>query len=197
MSLDALLQRARSCQLCRDQLDPRPVVRLSTGSRILVIGQAPGSKVHASGVPWDDASGDHLRSWLGVERATFDDPDAFGILPMGLCYPGTGESGDLPPPPICAETWQAPLIGALQDVRLVLLIGQYAQRHHLGRTRRRTLTETVRAFASYGDQVPLPHPSWRSRIWMKRNPWFASDVLPHLRERVQDALADLTPHTPR
>lgn len=165
------------------------MLRLSEASQVLVIGQAPGSRVHASGVPWDDASGEHLREWLGIDRACFDDPSAFGILPLGLCYPGAGKSGDLPPPRICAQTWHQPLLDSLQDVHLTLLVGQYAQRAYLGRRRKRNLTETVRAFAEYGDQFPLPHPSWRSKVWMKKNPWFAQEVLPALRARVAAILA--------
>ena len=152
---------------------------------MLIVGQAPGSKVHASGVPWDDPSGDHLREWLGVDRATFDDPDRFGILPMAFCYPGKGASGDKPPPPVCAQTWHGPLVGALEQPALTLLVGQYAQKHYLGTRRKKTLTETVRHWQEYGPHDwPLPHPSWRSRGWMKRNPWFAAEVLPALREQV-------------
>jgi len=188
--MHGLLARVRSCTLCADQLEPRPVLRLSPHSRVLVVGQAPGSRVHASGIPWDDRSGEHLLEWLGVDRATFDDPDAFGILPMAFCYPGKGPSGDLPPPPRCAETWHADLHAALDDPRLTLLVGQYAQRAVLGKRRQRTLTETVRAFASYGPgTMPLPHPSWRSRDWMKKHPWFAVEVLPVLRARVAAALS--------
>jgi len=182
--LSNLVERARACRQCADQLEPRPVLRMAAESRILVIGQAPGSRVHASGVPWDDPSGDHLREWLGVDRETFDDVSLFGILPMGFCYPGKGPSGDLPPPPICADTWHDPIVAATKP-ELLLLIGQYAQKHYLGKRRRRTLTETVRAWREYGPrELPLPHPSWRSRTWMKRNPWFEAEVLPHLRERV-------------
>lgn len=184
-----LLTRVRACRLCADELEPRPVLRLAPTSRVLLIGQAPGSRVHASGIPWDDASGDHLLEWLQVDRATFEDPALFGILPMGLCYPGRGKNADLPPPPRCAATWHSALRHALTDVRLILLVGQYAQRHELGPRRRRTLTETVRAFADYGDHFPLPHPSWRSRAWRKRNPWFDDDVLPALRTRVAQALS--------
>lgn len=182
--IDALVAEVRGCRLCSDILQPRPVLRLDRESRVLVIGQAPGSKVHASGVPWDDASGEHLLEWLGVDRALFEDPACFGILPMAFCYPGKGPSGDLPPPPICAETWHTRLVDALDQPALTLLIGQYAQKQVLGPRRRRTLTETVRAFADYGDRIPLPHPSWRSRTWMKKNPWFEADVLPDLKRRV-------------
>lgn len=187
-NLEALLAAVRGCRLCEAHLEPRPVLRLARGSRILVIGQAPGSKVHASGVPWDDASGDHLLEWLGVDRPTFEDPAAFGILPMAFCYPGKGPSGDLPPPPICAETWQGALLEQLDEVRLTLLVGQYAQKQILGPERQKTLTATVRAHDRYGDRFPLPHPSWRSRQWRTKNPWFDAEVLPVLRQRVRAAL---------
>jgi len=188
--LDALLDRIRACRLCEHELEPRPVLRVASGSRILIVGQAPGSKVHASGVPWDDASGDHLLQWLDVDRPTFEDPELFGILPMAFCYPGRGTSGDRPPPPRCARTWQAPLLEAMGAPRLVLLVGQYAQRAWLGSRRERTLTATVRKFRDYLPEcLPLPHPSWRSRIWMGKNPWFQAEVLPVLRERVARELA--------
>ncbi|MCO4747636.1 MAG: uracil-DNA glycosylase family protein [Proteobacteria bacterium] len=163
-------------------------MRASRHSRIVVIGQAPGSKVHASGVPWDDPSGDHLREWLDVESADFHDPDQFAILPMGFCYPGKGKSADLPPRPECAPLWHQRVLDAMQP-SLNLLVGQYAQAAYLPE-RRRTLTETVRSFRDYGDHFPLPHPSWRSRGWRKRNPWFDADVLPVLRQRVHAALAE-------
>lgn len=192
MSLPELVATVRACTLCADTLEPRPVLRVAAESRVLVIGQAPGSKVHASGKPWADRSGATLIEWLGVDRATFDDPSRFGILPMGFCYPGRGKSGDLPPPPICAETWHPPLLDALSQRRLVLLVGQYAQARYLGARRKKTLTETVRAFEEVGPEFfPLPHPSWRSRIFMTRNPWFAEEVLPRLQQRVADALTPL------
>ncbi|MEN0067364.1 MAG: uracil-DNA glycosylase family protein [Myxococcota bacterium] len=185
------LPLVRACALCAEQLEPRPVLRLDPVSRVLVIGQAPGARVHASGVPWDDRSGEHLIEWLDVDRETFDDPRSFGILPMAFCFPGRGKSGDLPPPARCAETWHRRLLDTLPHRRLTLLVGQYAQKWYLGDRRRPTLTETVRAFGDYGpDFFPLPHPSWRSRIWMKRNPWFTSEVLPALRARVAEALDD-------
>ena len=189
-ALDPLLHEVRACRLCAHELDPRPVLRLSSASRILLVGQAPGSKVHASGVPWDDASGDHLLEWLDVSRATFEDPDAFGILPMGFCYPGKGKSGDKPPPRRCADTWHARLRAQLNP-RLTLLVGQYAVGEVLGPQRRKTLTETVQHFEDYGPELlPLPHPSWRSKGWMRRNPWFSEEVLPVLRRRVEAALSD-------
>lgn len=188
-SFDDILAAARACTLCAGSLEPNPVVRMSPRSRILVIGQAPGSKVHASGIPWDDASGDHLLEWLAVGRATFEDPELFGILPSALCYPGKGPSGDLPPPPICERTWHGPLLDAMErPPELTLLVGMYAVRNVLGKRMKRTLTETVRAFDAFGpSHFPLPHPSWRSKTWMKKNPWFATDVLPELRRRVAQA----------
>ena len=189
MSLTELVTEVRRCTLCAHELEPRPVVRLAPGSRILVVGQAPGSKVHASGKPWDDKSGERLVEWLAVDRDTFDDPERFGILPMGFCYPGRGKHADLPPPPRCAETWHGPLVAAMPDVALTLLIGIHAQKHYLGRAREKTLTATVRAHAQYQPRFfPLPHPSWRSTGWMRKNPWFEAEVLPILREAVRDAL---------
>lgn len=185
--LSDLLPRIRACTLCADILEPRPVLRLAPSSRVLIVGQAPGSKVHASGIPWDDASGDHLREWLDVDRDTFDDPELFGILPMAFCYPGKGSSGDLPPPPRCAATWQQPLLDALDGPELTLLVGQYAQRQILGRRRQKSLTATVRAWRTYlpDGLLPLPHPSWRSKVWMRKNPWFEAEVLPLLRARIE------------
>lgn len=192
MSLSQLAQEIRACTLCSDILEPRPVLRIHPESRILLVGQAPGSKVHASGIPWDDASGDHLLEWLGVDRAQFEDPRNFAIVPMAFCYPGRGNNADLPPPPRCGERWHGPLLAMLDQVRLTLVVGQYAHKFMLGTERKRTLTETVRSFPEYGPAVtPLPHPSWRSRGWMKRNPWFEEDLLPGLRDRVSK-LVDTT-----
>jgi uracil-DNA glycosylase len=186
--MDELLARVRACRICEESLEPRPVLRVSAESRILLIGQAPGSKVHASGVPWDDASGERLLDWLGVSREVFSDPASFGVLPMGFCYPGRGASGDKPPPPICAETWHDELVSRMKPA-LTLLVGQYAQKQVLGPARGGNLTETVRAWRDYGDRLPLPHPSWRVQGWMKRNAWFSEEVLPGLRVRVAEALA--------
>jgi len=194
MTFEAILRDARACTLCKAILEPNPVLRMSARSRILVVGQAPGSKVHASGVPWDDASGDHLIEWLGVDRAAFEDPELFGILPSALCYPGKGASGDLPPPPICAQTWHGPILEAMErPPQLTLLVGMYAMRNVLGKRMKRTLGATVQAFEEYGpDLLPLPHPSWRSKSWMKKNPWFEADVLPELRARVTELRRGLT-----
>ena len=191
-SLDVLLKEIRGCTLCADHLvdGVRPVVRASKSARILVAGQAPGSKVHATGIPFDDPSGDRLREWMAIDSALFYDESKIALVPMGFCYPGKGKSGDLPPRPECADTWRKPLLDALPNVRLVLVIGQYAQAWHLDKVEK-NLTETVRSFRSYSKTVmPLPHPSPRNNIWLKRNPWFATDGLPELRARVVKALGE-------
>jgi uracil-DNA glycosylase len=192
VELDHLLADIRACRACADALPlgPRPVLRASVGARLLIVGQAPGTKVHASGVPWDDASGKLLREWLGIDTDTFYDESRIAIVPMGFCYPGRGRSGDNPPRPECARLWFDTLLPRLAGVQLTLLVGQYAQRHFLGERRRSSLTETVAAWRDYApDYLPLPHPSPRNRGWLKRNAWFGEDVLPALRERVSALLA--------
>ena len=190
-SLDALLVRVRSCQLCAAYLplSPRPVLQAATGARILIASQAPGRKVHASGIPFDDASGERLRAWMGITSATFYDPHQVAILPMGFCFPGTGRSGDLPPRPECAPAWRKPLLDHLPDVRLTLVLGQYALAWHLP-LQRGTLTETVRQWRSRSPVLlALPHPSPRNNGWLRHNPWFEDELLPVLREQVARALA--------
>ena len=186
--LDALLAEIGACRLCAAALPlgPRPVLRASTTARLLIVGQAPGTKVHASGIPWNDPSGDRLRDWLAIERELFYDATQIAIVPKGFCYPGRhARGGDLPPRPECAEAWQARLLGLLASVELVLLVGQYAQKWHLGGHAKATLTETVRAWRDYApDYLPLPHPSWRTLGWARRNPWFEAEVVPELRRRV-------------
>ncbi|MFK7963584.1 MAG: uracil-DNA glycosylase family protein [Burkholderiaceae bacterium] len=180
----------RACKLCADKLEHgvRPVLQAHSHATILIAGQAPGARVHESGVPFDDPSGDRLREWMGVSREIFYDAAKVAILPMGFCYPGTGRSGDKPPMPICAKTWRTPLLQALPNLKLTLVIGQYAQKWHLDRMQA-NLTLTVKDWASYGKAVlPLPHPSPRNNIWLKRNPWFEQDVLPALKQRVNAAL---------
>lgn len=187
-----LLREVRACGLCAAHLPlgPRPVFQISQTARILIAGQAPGSKVHASGIPFADASGDRLRDWLGLDRETFYDARRVAMLPMGFCYPGTGKSGDLPPRPECAAVWRAKILGELRAVKLTLVIGQYALDWHLGSRAKATLTETVRAWREYQPGLlPLPHPSPRNNIWLKKNPWFAREVLPELRKLVETALA--------
>lgn len=178
-----LLNEARSCQLCARHLphSPRPVVRAEVEARLLIIGQAPGARVHASGIPWDDPSGDRLREWLGMSREVFYDESQVAIMPMGFCYPGRGRSGDLPPRPECAPRWHAELLACLPNIQLTLLIGRYAQQYYLTDSRR-TLTETVK---NWHEHLPryfvLPHPSPRNYTWLASNPWFGTDVLPELK----------------
>ncbi|WP_374414910.1 uracil-DNA glycosylase family protein [Novosphingobium colocasiae] len=190
-ALDTLLTEIRACRLCTSALgfEPRPVVAAARSARILVIGQAPGSRVHASGLAWDDDSGNRLRGWLTMDRETFYDPAQVAHMPSGFCYPGKGKGGDLPPRRECAPMWHARLRAELPDVRLTLLLGTHAQRFYLPRGFAPNLTEAVRASPHAPDGLfPLPHPAWRSRLWMARNPWFESDVLPTLRLRVAAAL---------
>ncbi|HEU4666000.1 MAG TPA: uracil-DNA glycosylase family protein [Dokdonella sp.] len=187
-SLDALLARIRACRACEAQLPlgPRPVLQAHADARVLVVGQAPGARVHASGVPWDDASGARLREWLGVDTRTFYDAKRFAIVPIGFCYPGRGTSGDRPPRPECAPMWLAPLLARLPAIRLTVLVGQFAQRRMLGSARKASLTDTVRAWHAYGPGiVPLPHPSPRNQPWFKQHAWFDAEVLPELRARVR------------
>ncbi|SOZ65506.1 conserved hypothetical protein; Uracil-DNA glycosylase superfamily [Cupriavidus taiwanensis] len=186
-ALEALLTEVRACRACAQHLPlgPRPVVRAGAGARILIVGQAPGTRVHETGIPWNDASGERLRRWLGVDDATFCDASQFAIIPMGLCYPGRGKGGDNPPRPECAPLWMDRLLAQLPSIELTLLVGQYAQRHFLGARRKPTLTETVRAWQDYAPAfIPLPHPSPRNQPWFKQHPWFEGEVLPMLRERV-------------
>lgn len=184
-SLARLLKRVRACRACEAHLPlgPRPVLRVSSEAQILVVGQAPGTRVHETGIPWNDPSGDRLRQWLAVDRETFYDERQFAIIPMGYCYPGRGPSGDLPPRSECAELWLDDLLDHLPQRKLTLLIGQYAQSHYLGRRRKETLTATVRAWREYLPEfVPLPHPSGRNNLWLRRNPWFEQEVVPALRQ---------------
>ncbi|GGZ51246.1 hypothetical protein GCM10008101_00260 [Lysobacter xinjiangensis] len=192
MALDALLDSIRACRLCEAQLPlgPRPVLRASPTARLLIVGQAPGTRVHASGIPWDDASGRRLRDWLQVDTDTFYDAARIAIVPMGFCYPGRAGSGDAPPRPECRATWHGRLLPLLPRVGLTLLIGQYAQAYFLGDRRKGTLTDTVRAWREYAPGViPLPHPSPRNVAWFKANPWFEGEVLPTLRTHVAALLS--------
>lgn len=193
-ALDKLERRIAGCTLCAERFGathtahaPRPVVYPSRKARLLIAGQAPGARVHASGVPFDDPSGDRLREWLGLDRETFYDRDKLAIVPMAFCFPGYDARGsDLPPPKVCAETWRAELLAHMPQIELTLVIGQYAQGWHMGRDRKKTLTETVANWRAYGPSLlPLPHPSWRNTAWLRKNPWFAEDVLPWLRGEVR------------
>ena len=185
--LDRLIAEAGACRLCSDlPLGPRPVLRVSATARILIVGQAPGTRVHETGIPWNDRSGDRLRDWMGLDRETFYDSGRIAIIPMGLCYPGRdARGGDRPPRPECAPLWLDRLRPEL-DPALTLLVGQYAQKHLLGREWRGSLTATVGAWRDFLPRglLPLPHPSWRNTAWLRRHPWFEADLLPILRERV-------------
>ncbi len=204
--LSAIRTAIAACRICRDEPlrgpqdrlphEPRPVAVISAKARILISGQAPGLRVHESGLPFNDASGNRLRDWLGVTRDQFYDRDLFAIVPMGFCFPGYDTHGsDLPPRRECAPRWRQPVIDAMPQVELVLAIGQYAQAWHLGERKAASMTETVRNWRSYlgsntGPAVlALPHPSWRNTGWLKKNPWFETDVLPVLRDRVKKSLS--------
>jgi uracil-DNA glycosylase len=188
ISLLQVAKEARGCRVCEKRLphEPRPVFRAERGARLLIVGQAPGRRVHETGIPWNDPSGDVLREWLSLDRAEFYDASRIAIVPAGLCYPGTVEGSDLPPRRECAPLWQPRFRAALPDVRLTLLVGSYAQLFYLGKRRKKTLGETVRAYREYlPEYFVLPHPSWRNKLWLKRNPWFAERVIPELRSRVE------------
>ncbi len=189
-SLSALLADVRACTLCRDlPLGPKPLVQAGENARILIAGQAPGRVTHHKGQPFDDASGNRLRDWLGVSRETFYDPQHFAILAMGFCYPGTGTGGDLPPREECAGAWRNKLLGALPHIRLTLVIGQYAQAWHLPQSAKLRLTERVKLQdAATASVIALPHPSPRNGVWLKSNPWFEADILPIVQLRVAQSL---------
>ena len=187
----ALVARIESCRNCENlPLGPRPVLRVSATARLVIAGQAPGTRVHESGVPFADPSGDRLREWMGIDEATFYDRNRVNIIPMGFCYPGRNpRGGDLPPRPECSALWHDELFGAIAEPELILVIGQYAQTWHLGDARRKNLTETVRNWKSYLPQyLPMPHPSPRNNIWLRRNGWFENEVIPELRRRVAEIL---------
>lgn len=188
---ETLLTEIRSCRVCAEHLphEPRPVLSAGKSAKLLIIGQAPGQRVHESGVPWQDRSGDTLREWLQLSPEQFYDPRKVAIVPSGFCYPGKGAGGDLPPRPECAPLWHPRLLASFKKIELTLLIGSYAQSYYLEGRMKRTLTETVASFSEYlPEYFPLPHPSPRNNIWLRRNAWFASELLPVLRRRVSSVL---------
>ena len=192
-SLDVLLKEVRACTLCAEHLpnEPRPVLIASETARVLIIGQAPGRRVHESGIPWDDPSGDRLRDWLQLDRERFYDESAIAIVPMGFCYPGTGTSGDLPPRPECAPAWHAPILERLPALRVTILLSAYALKYYLPDGGRNSVAESVRNWRSYAPSFfPLPHPSPRNNRWLKTNPWFEQDVLPEIRRVIHHALGE-------
>jgi uracil-DNA glycosylase len=187
----ATAREARACTLCAEHLPlgPNPVFQVAASARILIAGQAPGRRVHESGIPFDDPSGDRLRAWLDMDRQTFYDAKRVAFLPMGFCYPGTGKSGDLPPRPECAATWRERILDQLEDLQITLVIGQYAQRWHLADAGGANLTATVRAWREFAPaRFPLPHPSPRNNLWLRRNPWFDTELVPELRAAVHEVL---------
>ncbi len=189
--LPLLLKEIKSCTICQPFLEHgvNPVVTAAAESQIIIIGQAPGTKVHASGVPWADASGKRLRAWMGLEEDVFYDTKKIAVIPMGFCYPGKGKSGDLPPRKECAPQWHSPLMELLPQVKMILLVGSYAQKYYLGKLMKKNLTETVGAFEEYLPKYfPIVHPSPLNARWLKRNPWFEDQVVPQLQKEVQNIL---------
>jgi uracil-DNA glycosylase len=189
--LAALVNDIRTCRICADILEPNPVVRVSHTARLLIAGQAPGMRVHKTGLPFNDASGDRLRGWMGIDRETFYDTRRIAIAGMAFCFPGYDAAGaDRPPPRICAQHWRARLMDALPPMKSTLLVGSHAQAWHLGEGAKSTMTETVRAWRDFAPRhIPLPHPSWRNNGWLKKNPWFDAELVPYLRKRVRSALS--------
>ena len=189
--MDELLKEIKDCSICLPHLlnGVNPVLSAHNNSKIAIIGQAPGAVVHASGIPWKDKSGERLRNWLAIKESDFYDPKKLALIPMGFCYPGKGKSGDLAPRPECAPQWHDVLFAHMKELQLVILIGTYAQSYYLKENRKKTLTETVRNYAAYVPKyLPLPHPSPRNNIWLRKNEWFEVEVLPYLRERVYQVL---------
>ncbi len=190
ISCKSLLDDVRACEICKDHLPlgPRPIVQLDPKAKILVVGQAPGRRVHETGIAFNDPSGDRLRDWMAISKDIFYNEEQIALLPMGFCFPGTGKSGDLPPRPECAPAWREQLLSQLDQVQLILVIGQYAQDYHLDRGKR-TLTDVVKSWRDYWPKVmPLPHPSPRNNIWLRKNPWFEEELLPPLKQRVAEVL---------
>lgn len=186
--MKSIITQAQNCKVCEPFLEDgvRPVFTIHPKARILIVGQAPGRKVHLSGLPWADASGKRLRQWLGVTEEVFYDASIFAILPMGFCFPGTGKSGDLPPRKECAPLWHETMLRFMPNIELILLIGQYAQAYYLGKNKMKNLTETVKHYAAYLPKyLPLPHPSPRNQIWLKKNAWYEEEVVPFLKDKVK------------
>ncbi len=186
--MKSLLNEIKKCTICLPHLlhGVNPVLSASSKSKIIIIGQAPGRVVHQSGIPWDDKSGERLRDWLGVSKDQFYNPDLFALIPMGFCYPGKGKSGDLPPRPECATKWHRLVLDQIQDKALIILIGAYAQQYYLKESAKATLTDTVRNYTEYLPKyIPLPHPSPRNNIWLKKNKWFEQSVIPVLRQKTK------------
>jgi len=190
-SLDKLVKEIKACNLCTDHLPlgPRPVIQVGSLARILIVGQAPGRRVHETGIPFNDPSGERLRLWMGINKEEFYDKDKVALVPMGFCFPGTGKSGDLPPRPECADTWREKLLEQLPNIELTIVIGQYAQGWHFGSSNKQNLTETVKSWKEFWpNAIPLPHPSPRNNIWLRKNAWFEDEVIPALQKAVNAIL---------
>ncbi len=190
-SLTEILHNVRQCRFCEKKLahEPRPTLRANEQSKLLIVGQAPGTQVHKTGIPWNDLSGDRLRQWLNISKDVFYDEHKIAIIPMGFCYPGKGKSGDLPPRRECAQIWLPHLLTRLPNIQLILLIGQYAQHHYLGQKCKKTLTVTVKSFKDYVPKYfPLPHPSPRNTYWLQQNKWFETEVIPSLQKLVKNTI---------
>jgi len=186
--METLIKEIKNCTICLPHLElgVNPVMAASRKSKIAIIGQAPGSIVHRTGIPWDDKSGERLREWMNISKNDFYNKDLFAIIPMAFCYPGKGKSGDLPPRPECAPQWHNKLLSQIDDLQLIILIGNYAQKHYLKKLVKKTLTETVQNYNEYlPEYLPLPHPSPRNNIWIKKNPWFEELVVPELRRKIK------------
>ena len=187
VGVDDLLRSIRLCTICADHLaaGPRPIVQFSSTSRLVIVGQAPGARVHASGIPWDDASGDRMREWTGLSKPEFYDPAKVALVPMGFCFPGSRAGGDLPPRPECAAEWRLRILKLLPAIELTLVIGRYALDWHLKTTQKASLTQTVQNWKQYWPaQLPLPHPSPRNNIWLKKNAWFEAEIVPELQRKI-------------
>lgn len=189
--LEVLLEEVRACRVCEADLElgPRPILSVDSESQILIMGQAPGVRVHRSGIPWDDPSGARLRDWMGISDEDFYDETKVALLPLGFCYPGAGKTGDLPPRKECSELWHDKLMQQLTEIKLTLIIGSYAQAYRLGSSNKASLTDTVASWRDFApESIPLPHPSPRNNRWLKKNPWFEEEVLPYLKKRVAHTL---------
>ena len=190
-SLDKLVKEIKACNLCTNHLPlgPRPVIQVGSLARILIVGQAPGRRVHETGIPFNDPSGERLRLWMGINKEEFYDKDKVALVPMGFCFPGTGKSGDLPPRPECADTWREKLLEQLPNIELTIVIGQYAQGWHFGSSNKQNLTKTVKSWKEFWpNAIPLPHPSPRNNIWLRKNAWFEDEVIPALQKTVNAIL---------
>jgi uracil-DNA glycosylase len=192
MPLHSLISEVRDCKLCEAHLPegPRPVIQINHQAKILIAGQAPGRRVHISGIPFDDPSGNRLREWMGVTSKQFYNPKLFAIVPMGFCYPGTGKSGDLPPRPECAETWREKLLERLPNIKSTLVIGKYAQAYHFAQSKK-SVTQLVSDWQTHWPKnIPLPHPSPRNNLWLRKNPWFETELVPLIQRRIEQVLAE-------